>query len=202
MPSLSHSSPSVPPEDKWAAVDQRSSKRPPRSAVLWFFLCVWRKEGWDPEAHALNLAFWPSNRRTQILTEIWKDIQTHRCTDKDLWLGYPWAKQTTVVYLPKCRFIGGSHSQDGVLWKGKQFQDCLEEIDFHEGCERGYKRLGGEKGKSGQDSRSHPSFPSHLFSLPPYTLPKVLAGIISSLELAQALISTSEKGKSGRVFRC
>ena len=107
-----------------------------------------------------------------------------------------------MVDLPKGRFIGGSHSQDGVLWKGEQFQDCLEEVHFHEGFERGGKRLGGEKGRSSQDSRSHHSFPSQLFSLSPYTLPKVLAGIISSLELAQALTSTSEEGKSGRVLRC
>lgn len=59
-----------------------------------------------------------------------------------------------MVDLPEGRFIGGSHSQVGVLWKGEQFlelvrKDCLEEVDFHEGCEGEGKRLGREKARSG-----------------------------------------------------
>lgn len=91
----------------------------------------------------------------------------------------------------------------GQLWKGEQFQDCLEEARFHEGFERGGKRLGGEKEVVRIPDSSLPSQASLLISV--YPPCRVLAWIISSLELVSVSLLTSkglEEGKSGRVLRC
>lgn len=74
----------------------------------------------------------------------------------------------------------------------------LEEADFQEDCEGRGKRLGREKGDRGIRTQNLTP-PSQAISSLHFCI--LLAGVISGLELSQALTSRSYDEKFGRVLK-